>query len=637
MGAEQPLDKVGHWFGPMAAIRPYVFQKCFTLMLGFDLLVLMVERGARYGTDVVPFNVAHFSWLDTFHRAVLPGGMPSDVYYVGLLCITSFLCFCLFYGGHRPWLMAIVGALFTYCWAMSRLDSYLHHYMLSLVMLCLVFFPRVDARDLRDWLLQDPQAKNKHHKSSTNVETRLSRFALVLLGLALAYRFTLSQSVGLADWQRWMAMSLFGVALGLLIAWRNPAVRVGLGPYVSAWSLRLLMTTVGVIYMFAAVAKMDAEWCGGHTLKAVGATERVLRPVAQFAGGLGISEGTFWSVLATLVIPLEIALGGCYLLAVWQDEPQRIWLRRLCFSGWLLAIGLHLNNEMMNLIIQWFGYYMLLWACLLLMPARVLLIAGQVFIWPECWIRETSAKLDALQGSQKAVLTGLIAILALAGLLAFAVLTLIPGTMLAASVLGAGFVVAVVLSLIAWEKQRLMIVSLACAASLTMVVAIVQSNMRFDYFDLRGKTLQLVGRHEEATRAMETALLFSPPSDAAAAELLTNLGLSQRSLGLPRQAEKAYRAAIGRNPREFLAHYNLANLLVDEQRLREAEKHYLEAIAIKSDNSDAMLNLGNVLEFQGRVKQAIAYYEQAAAIEPDAQDIQHFLEQARAKLAEQAN
>ena len=40
-----------HWFGPVAAVRPYLFHKCFMLLVAFDTLVLMVERGGRYGLD----------------------------------------------------------------------------------------------------------------------------------------------------------------------------------------------------------------------------------------------------------------------------------------------------------------------------------------------------------------------------------------------------------------------------------------------------------------------------------------------------------------------------------------------------------------------------------------------------------
>lgn len=624
-------SKLGHWFGPVAAIRPYVFQKCFTLMLGFDLLVLMVERGARYGTDAIPFNVPHFKWIDAFHHAVLPGGVPSATYYVCIVSITSFLCFCLFFGGHQKWLMAVVCGLFTYAWSMSRLDSYLHHYLLSLIMLCMVFFPRVNAIDLRDWLLAISDDVSSKRKQWPNSGKSLSFLSIALLCLAVAYRGTLSRAVDLTETQRWFAMLAFFAGLVVLVARGNKFVPAGRGPYVTAWSYRLLVTTVGVVYVFAAVAKMDAEWCGGHTLRAVGTTEQVLQPIATLATSLGIAEGTFWAVLATFVVPLELLLAAMYILSVWQDEPSRVWFRRLCFVGWLLAIGLHLNNEMMNLIIQWFGYYMLLLATLLLVPARFLLIAGQAFIWPECWIRDRFQKANEASGIERTVLSAVAAFLALLALIGFAGLTVIPGAMIAGILLSAGLILVLVLSIAFGAKGSLRLTLVSLAASLAMVVAVWQSSMRFDYFDMRGKTLQLVGNHAAAAKAMEDAMQFSPPTDTAAAELLTNLGLSYRAMGKNKDAEKAYRNATARDPLQFLAHYNLANLLVDAERLDEAEKHYRQAIAIKSDNSDAMLNLGSLLEFQGRIKEAIECYEQAAAIEPGAEDIQHFLKRAREK------
>ena len=109
------------WFGPVAAIRPYLFQKCFLLLVAFDLLVLMVERGGRYGLDSVPFNVPHFRWLNSFHGLFLTNGIPDATFYVAIVVTTSFLTFCLVTAGHRFWLSGIICVLYTYAWSMSRL------------------------------------------------------------------------------------------------------------------------------------------------------------------------------------------------------------------------------------------------------------------------------------------------------------------------------------------------------------------------------------------------------------------------------------------------------------------------------------------------------------------------------------
>ena len=633
-----------HWFGPVAAIRPYVFQKCFTLMLAFDLLVLMVERGARYGADAVAFNVAHFRWLDALHSLIFAEGVPSATFYVCIVTLTSFLTFCLFFVGHRPWLMAIVCGLFTYAWSMSRLDSYLHHYMLSLVMLCMVFFPRIDGRDLQAWLNSENEVmrgKPKQSRQTPSLDGRTVGVSLVVL--AFAYRIALSQFVGLDVTQRWGAMVVFFAIGVVLVVWGNSSVRPGLGPMVSAWSFRLLLTTVGVIYMFAAVAKMDAEWCGGHTLKAVGTTESVLQPVAKLAAIVGVPADTFWSILATFVIPLELTLGAIYLLSVWQDHIPI--LRRVCFVGWLLAIGLHLNNEMMNLIIQWFGYYMLMQATVLLMPSRILLIAGQAFIAPECWVRERVDKLLAADDGPSLPVVSLAALLALPAALGFAMLSMIPGIMVAAFILLFGIVLTVVVGIaLGWNRRVLVVAMASITAFVTMTCAIMQCSMQFDYYDLRGKTLLSQGRLEEATQNMEAATAFRPPSKKASGELLTNLAIcyvkefqqQPPDQGMLETAtdriESTFRQAYTEDPSQFLAHYSHGNFLSSLNRIAEAQQQYRFALEIEPDFSDAYINLGSTYEFEGRIAEAIRCYEIAAEIEPHAQDVQQLLAGAKAKL-----
>lgn len=632
-----------HWYGSVAAIRPYLFQKCLVLMVAFDLLVLMVERGARYGLDPMPFNVPHFKFLEALHAIVLPLGIPNATYYVSVLSVTSFLAFCLFFAGHRAWLMAMVAILYTYAWSMSRLDSYLHHYMLSLIMGCMVFFPRIEASQLRDWLLIDEgQSKQVPSKSSDqksrkapaiSVRSHHATYAWIALGLAAFYWFMLSRGVGLSVAQRWGTMlCCVGVIAVLTIVW-NCSQRPGVGPTVSSWAFRLLGTTVGVIYVFTSIAKMDAEWCGGHTLRKVGTTESVLQPIQQLAEMAGISKEWFWATLATLVIPLELTLAASYFVAVRQDEPSRVRLRQWCFVGWLLAIGLHLNNEMMNLIIQWFGYYMLLLATLILLPASVLLTLGQVFIVPEAWARDRYRKLvSSLSNSQAAIVTGVLSFLGMALLLCWGFFTWIPGGLVASIVLVVVLVLVTVAAILFnHERTTIRVGLVTIAATVTMIFAVAQSSMRFDYYDLAGKTLQQLGADQEAINEMLIGAALPAGSPAAAAELRTNLGLSYKRLGDTKAAEKWYRSAISFDPRQILAHYGLANMLTELDRHDEAVYHYERAIEIKSDFSDAWINLGNLLEYQNQVERAIQCYEAALQIEANATDVQQLLQRAKLK------
>ena len=97
-------------------------------------------EAGRYGAG--GFNVANFEWLDAVQPAVSPA------LYVGVCTLTGFLCVGLALAPRPPrWLIAIALVLHTWSWAMSMLDSYQHHYLLSIVLLALVFFPHATAEE----------------------------------------------------------------------------------------------------------------------------------------------------------------------------------------------------------------------------------------------------------------------------------------------------------------------------------------------------------------------------------------------------------------------------------------------------------------------------------------------------------
>lgn len=130
----KPLEK--YWFGEVALARPYVVLRLVLGLLAFDIWLNMMPRGAKYG--VGSFNVAHFDWLDGF--------VPSAGFYLGVLAFTGVLA--LSQALYRPHRIAIilVALGYTLGWACSLLDSVPHHYLLSLYLVCFVFFPMLSAR-----------------------------------------------------------------------------------------------------------------------------------------------------------------------------------------------------------------------------------------------------------------------------------------------------------------------------------------------------------------------------------------------------------------------------------------------------------------------------------------------------------
>jgi len=112
------------------------------IVLAFDIWTNFMGRAGRYGFR--DFNVSHFVWLD----AVQP--MPSPALYAGGLLLASVAAIFAGFFWRTPWILATVTVGWTWAWASSLLDSYQHHYFLSLVLVCFFGFPmRGDSK--RSW------------------------------------------------------------------------------------------------------------------------------------------------------------------------------------------------------------------------------------------------------------------------------------------------------------------------------------------------------------------------------------------------------------------------------------------------------------------------------------------------------
>ena len=125
-----------YWFGGVALARPYLLQRFLLALLAFDSWLNLMPEGAKYGVGA--FNVAHFPWFGSF--------VPSSAFYLGVLAFTGVLALSqALYRPHRIALV-LVAAGYTLGWTCSLLDSAPHHYLLSLYLVCFVFFPMLSAR-----------------------------------------------------------------------------------------------------------------------------------------------------------------------------------------------------------------------------------------------------------------------------------------------------------------------------------------------------------------------------------------------------------------------------------------------------------------------------------------------------------
>jgi tetratricopeptide (TPR) repeat protein len=81
--------------------------------------------------------------------------------------------------------------------------------------------------------------------------------------------------------------------------------------------------------------------------------------------------------------------------------------------------------------------------------------------------------------------------------------------------------------------------------------------------------------------------------------------------------ETLWRTTLARNPRCFMAHNNLGELLAQQGSMDEAVVHFQKAIQIQPDFAEAHYNFGNVLVQQGQWDGAIAEFKKTLETQPD--------------------
>jgi tetratricopeptide (TPR) repeat protein len=92
--------------------------------------------------------------------------------------------------------------------------------------------------------------------------------------------------------------------------------------------------------------------------------------------------------------------------------------------------------------------------------------------------------------------------------------------------------------------------------------------------------------------------------------------LSWRQAHLYSDPVTLYSSTLARNPSAWMAHNNIAALLIDDNRLDEAAEHAQAALAIRPNYPEAYVNLGNISLKRERLDEAVAFYERALEIEP---------------------
>lgn len=488
--------------GPHGASRSYLFSKVFLLLLALDAWALMIGHAGRYGA--AGFNAAHFDWLD----AIQP--LPTNASYIGMLLLAGLLSLTLMLAGIARWLLALLLVLYTYSWAMSLLDSYQHHYFVSLILACLIFFPQLGARDIHPLAapLDAESAKKKKTRERERADgIELRGWAFTVLAAAIVAVYAAVDNTG-------RVFTVFFLCAGALAActWLV-APKLSAAPVMTrAFGWNLLGVTVCLVYVFTAIAKMEPTWLGGFTIQRIGTTKTDLAWLVEWVAGLGIPSQRLWSLFATAVIPQELFMGAAYLCAVLREQQPSKLLDGICWLAVALAIALHVGAEAMGLEIGWFSHYMLLFAATYLLPLSIVDRLAVVLTWPGRYLSQRADQWEqAAPGKAVPIATVLGGA---AAVMAAAYFVDLPGAIAVGALACVALVGLALVSIVrGGVDPRRWGVATAAAAAL-MWIAIAASPVRWDYYRFRAGDLDKRGELKEALEAYEHGERYAPAGES---------------------------------------------------------------------------------------------------------------------------
>jgi len=130
------------------------------------------------------------------------------------------------------------------------------------------------------------------------------------------------------------------------------------------------------------------------------------------------------------------------------------------------------------------------------------------------------------------------------------------------------------------------------------------------------------GRRKEAIAAYREAVRIKPGDTLSR----RNLAWQLRKCGDNQAAEGECREALRLDPHDKKAHFQLANILLDdEQRLEETISEYQAALADDADYVEAHFNLGLAFERRGAMKWAVIHFQEAKRLRPEHAKTRFFL------------
>ncbi|MDB4956658.1 MAG: hypothetical protein JWO36_4227 [Myxococcales bacterium] len=435
-------------------------------LLAIDAL-LQIRHAPRYG--VGGFNVAQLPGLDAIG--------PSRMIYELCELFNAYLFVLAACGVATRFVLPIATAIYAYLYFGSQLDSYQHHYLVSLILLLSCFIP-----------------------------------------------------------------------------WQRPD---GAGPstQIRSWALRLVLIQIAIMYLWAAVSKMNHAWIDGRTLG--GQIGGPLR--AMIDATIGIRRAS------SLVIGIELALAAS------------VWNRRLWRAAAPLGLMLHLGILASGLEIGLFAWLMI--------GLYIFIIPDRIWVWlagtgPVRLVRDLARVIASWfeDGPQWGVYAiALAAGLGLAALCRFD------------HALQVGFILT------------------AAIVGVALVRGLRQPGLR--------RRVQLAWLGCIHVVALGTWLMVDR-SSSVAEDYYRFLAGSARRFGTDQEAEHAYRKLVAIVPDDEPAHFHLAHALLARDATEEGLAELHEAERLAPSAARAYVEEARWLASHARKTEALAKAREAVAADP---------------------
>ncbi len=96
-----------------------------------------------------------------------------------------------------------------------------------------------------------------------------------------------------------------------------------------------------------------------------------------------------------------------------------------------------------------------------------------------------------------------------------------------------------------------------------------------------------------------------------------NIGVCLVKLGKYDEAEKYYKIAMQKNPKNPNVYFNLGKLYYRKKKYRKSLKYFKKCVKIEPENKSALNNIGVIYVIFGKYGKAMEYYRKALSVKKD--------------------